>query len=38
MYFGGYFTSGGTWAATAFNEGPPTTLEANMYCIRPFSK
>ena len=28
MYFGGYFTSGGTWAATAYNSGPPTTLTA----------
>lgn len=38
MYFGGYFTTAGTWAATAFNEGPATTLEAYMYCIRPFNK
>ena len=38
MYFGGYFTSKGAWAATAFNSGPPTTLTAHMYCLRPFNK
>jgi hypothetical protein len=38
MYFGGYFTTAGTWAATAFNSGPATTLTAYMYCLRPFNK
>lgn len=38
MYFGGYFTTSGTWAATAYNEGPPTSLTAHLYCIRPFKK
>jgi hypothetical protein len=38
MYFGGYFTSKGAWAATAYNSGAPTTLTAHLYCLRPFSK
>ena len=38
MYFGGYFTPGGAWAATAYNSGPPTTLTAYQYCLRPFAK
>lgn len=38
MYFGGYVTSGGTWAATGFNSGAPDTLTAYAYCIRPFNK
>jgi len=38
MYFGGYVTNAGTWAATGFNSGPATTLTAYAYCIRPFDK
>lgn len=38
MYFGGYFTTAGTWAATAFNSGPPATLNAHLYCLKPFKK
>ena len=38
MYFGGYFTSAGAWAATAFNSGAPATLTAYSYCLRPYSK
>ncbi|CAN5504021.1 hypothetical protein BH20ACT15_BH20ACT15_11390 [soil metagenome] len=37
-YFGGYFTSSGAWAATAYNSGAPTTLNSYLYCLRPFSK
>ncbi len=36
--FGGYVTSGGTWATTAYNSGAPSTLTAYAYCIRPFKK
>lgn len=36
--FGGYFTSSGSWAATAYNSGPPATLTAHLYCLRPFGK
>jgi hypothetical protein len=38
FYFGGYVTTGGTWAATGYNSGAPTTLTAYAYCIRPFNK
>lgn len=38
MYFGGYVTTGGTWAATAYNSGASSTLTAYAYCIRPFKK
>lgn len=38
MYFGGYVTGAGTWAATAYNSGAPTTLTAYAYCLRPFNK
>ncbi len=38
MYFGGYATTGRTWAATGYNGGPATTLTAYAYCIRPFKK
>ena len=36
--FGGYVTTGGTWATTAYNKGAPSTLTAYAYCIRPFNK
>ncbi len=38
MYFGGYVTSAGTWAATGYNSGAPSTLTAYAYCLRPFNK
>jgi hypothetical protein len=38
MYFGGYVTAAGTWAATGYNSGPPSTLTAYAYCLRPFAK
>ena len=38
MYFGGYFTSSGAWAASGYNSGPPTSLTAYVYCLRPFKK
>ena len=38
MSFGGYVTTAGTWAATAYNSGAPSTLTAYAYCIRPFKK
>ncbi len=39
MYFGGYVTTAGAWATTAYNNGTaPQTLTAYAYCIRPFKK
>ena len=38
MYFGGYVTAAGTWAATGYNSGAPSTLTAYAYCLRPFAK
>jgi hypothetical protein len=40
MWFGGYITSAGTWAATAYNSSTAATatLTAYAYCLRPFKK
>jgi hypothetical protein len=33
-FMGAGFTAGGTWSATGYNSGAPTTLTATAYCLR----